>query len=167
VLEGATCPVVLVRPERGVVPWALHRLLLPHDGTPTTSVAIRPAVELARKTCAGLDVLHVVGPFADHHTERGSLTPPRYVDQPQHEWPAWLGEFVERLDSICPLGSLDVRMWLARGVPGDEVLRVASERGDDLIVLAWRGAWEGEHAATVKTVLQNAPCPVMLFRAQE
>lgn len=167
VLKGAPCPVVLVRPERGVVPWALHRILLPHDGTPTTSAAIRPAAELARRAGAELSVLHVAAPGARLPVERGSLTPPRYVDQPQHEWPAWVGEFVERLGCVCPLESLEVRMSLAHGAPGDEVLRFAAEQASDLIVLAWRGEWEGERAATVKAVVRRAACPVMVIGAKE
>jgi nucleotide-binding universal stress UspA family protein len=166
VLKGAPCPLVLVRPERGIIPWALRRILLPHDGTPTTSAAIRPAAELARRAEAELVVLHVAGAGARAPAERGSLAVPRYMDQPQHEWPAWTGEFVERLGSVVPLESLKVRMSLAHGDPGDEVLRNATEHASDLIVLAWRGVWEGEHAATVKTVLHHAACPVMIVRSE-
>jgi nucleotide-binding universal stress UspA family protein len=163
VLKGAPCPVVLVRPRRGVTPWALRRILLPHDGTPITSAAIGPAAELARRSGAELDVLHVATEGRPP-TERGALPPPRYLDQPQHEWPAWVQEFIERLASVCPLESMKVRMSLAHGVAGAEVVRFAGEHGSDLIVLAWRGAWEGAHAATVKTVLAHAASPVMVLR---
>jgi nucleotide-binding universal stress UspA family protein len=164
VLQGGPCPVVLVRPERGIVPWSLRRILLPHDGTPTTSAAIRPAAELARRAGAALDVLHVAGPGLGPPAERGSLTSPRYLDQPQHEWPAWVGEFVERLGCVCPIESLQVRMFLGEGAPGDETLRVAAEQASDLVVLAWHGDWEAAHAVTVKTVLRRAACPVMVIR---
>ena len=167
VLRNAPCPVVLVRPERGVVPWALHRILLPHDGTPTTSAAIRPAAELARKARAELDVLHVATRGVAPPGECGSLTAPLYTDQPQHEWPAWSGEFLERLGGESSLESLNVRMSLARGGPGDEALRYAAEHASDLIVLAWRGEWEGAHAATLKTVVHGATAPVLVIRARE
>lgn len=165
VLERAPCPVVLVRPERGTAPWDFRRMLLPHDGTPSTSGSIAPAVALARRAGAGIDVLHVASPSSHVRSERGALTPPRYVDQPQHEWPAWLGEFLERLGSVCPLASLDVRMWLGHGVPGEEVLRVAEQQDDDLIVVAWRGAWGDHHASTVKLVVERARAPVLVFRS--
>jgi nucleotide-binding universal stress UspA family protein len=55
-------------------------------------------------------------------------------------------------------------MSLAPGVPGEEVLRFAREHHSDLIVLAWHGAWEGEHAATLKAVLAGAASPVMVMR---
>ena len=165
VLKGAPCPVVLVRPERGVMPWPLRRILLPHDGTPITSALIHPATALARRSAAALDVLHVAAPGGRPPTESGSLTTPRYIDQPQHEWPTWVHEFLERLACICPLESLKIRMSLAPGVPGEEVLRFAGEHGSDLIVLAWHGEWEGEHAATLKAVLGHAAAfPAMVIR---
>jgi len=167
VLESAPCPIVLVRPDRGITPWALHRVLLPHDGTPTTSAAIPPAAKVAATAGAELEVLHVAAPGSRPSHEQGSLMPPRYVDQPQHEWPAWAGEFLERLGGACELGSLKVHMSLGTGAPGDEVLRRAAEQASDLIVLAWRGAWEGERAATLKAVLRGAPCPVMIVRSKE
>jgi nucleotide-binding universal stress UspA family protein len=138
VLKGAPCPVVLVRPERGMVPWALHRVLVPHDGTPTASAAIRLAAELAGVAGAEIAVLHVAAPGCGPPAELGSLMPPRYMDQPQHEWPTWVGEFLERLGSGCQLGSLKVRMFLAHGVPREEVLRFAADHPSDLVVLGWR-----------------------------
>jgi nucleotide-binding universal stress UspA family protein len=163
VLKDALCPVVLVQPERGVAPWSLHRILLPHDGTPTASAAMRSAAEFARSANAELDILHVAGLRA-HPSERGSLTF-RYMDQPQHEWPAWAGEFIKRLHCVCPLESLKVRISAAHGSPGEEVLRFAAEHASDLIVLAWKGEWEGDHAATAKAIIRRAPCPVMVVRA--
>ena len=48
VVRNAACPVVLVAPERGSIPWQLQHVLVPHDGTPTTSAALPPVAELAR-----------------------------------------------------------------------------------------------------------------------
>ena len=92
------------------------------------------------------------GPRNGHQTapaEAGSLTTPRYVDQPQHEWPAWSSEFLNRLACICPLGHLHVRIILAHGDTAAEILRLSEKQSTDLIVLAWRGIWEassrGDH----------------------
>jgi nucleotide-binding universal stress UspA family protein len=165
VLERAPCPIVLVRPDRGVVPWALRRVLLPHDGTPTTSAALHPAVELASKAGARLSILHVAAPGVHVPSERGTLPPPRYVDQPQHEWPAWAGEFIERVGRCCAFESLEVRMALAHGIPGDEILRAASAQEIDLIALVWRGRWGPDRAATARQILDGAACPVLVVRA--
>ena len=61
VLHDAPCPVVLVPPERGATPWHLHHVMVPHDGTPSTSAALLPAAELAERGRAELLVVHVTG----------------------------------------------------------------------------------------------------------
>ena len=164
VLYDASCPVVLVPPERGTTPWHLHHVLVPHDGTPSTSAALQPAAQLADRARAELLVAHVTniraGPAGP-----GSFTTPRYVDQPQHEWPAWSSEFLNRLACICPLGHLHVRVSLAHGDPAAEILRLSERQSADLIILAWRGRWDAPHAAILKDVLRGARCPTMVVRA--
>ena len=165
VLREAPCPVVLVPPERGVISWQLQHMLVPHDGTPTTSAALKPAMELAEKANAALLVAHVSDARAAPD-EPGTFTTSLYADQAHHEWAAWRDEFEERLAGICPLGHLHVRVCLARGDPASEILRLAERQSTDLIVLAWRGKWEFPRAAIFKDVLQKANCPVMVVRAR-
>ena len=162
VLRGAPCPVVLVDPACPMAGWRLERLLVPHEGSPSVSDALRPAAALARKAGAELIVLQVAD-SADGQ-ESGSMAPPVYMDQPQHEWPAWAAEFMQRLASICPLEDLRVRLLVRCGDPADETLRVAAEESADLIVLAWKGDWAPARAATFKAVLRDAPCPLMVMR---
>ncbi len=164
VLHDAPCPVVLVLPERGTTPWHFHHVIVPHDGTPTTSAALPPAAELAARGRAELLVVHVTNVRAAP-AEPGSLTTPRYVDQPQHEWPAWAAEFVNRLACICPLGPVHVRVLLARGDTAVEIQRLSEKQSTDLIVLAWRGRWEAPRAATLKNILSGARVPIMVVRA--
>lgn len=167
VLREAPCPVVVVRPVLQLASWSLKRVLLPHDGTPTTNAVIGPAIELTQKAGGCLYVLHVAAPGASAEREPGSLAPPRYVDQPQHEWPAWAGEFLERLGCASPDKPIDtsqLRMSLARGDPGSEIVRFAAENAVDLIVLAWQGAVDPDRAQAVQAVLREAPCPVMVLR---
>ena len=163
VLHDAPCPVVLVPPERGETPWHLQHVLVPHDGTPSTSAALQPAAELAEHGRAELLVVHVTDIRAAP-AEAGSLTTPRYVDQPQHEWPAWTTEFLNRLACICPLGHLHARIFLAHGDTAAEILRLSERQSTDLIVLAWRGIWEAPRAATLKDILREAHCPIMVVR---
>jgi nucleotide-binding universal stress UspA family protein len=165
VLHDAPCPVVLVPPERGVTAWHLHHVMVPHDGTPSTSAALPPAAELAERGRAELLVVHVTDVRAAP-TEPGSLSAPRYVDQPQHEWPAWAGEFINRLTCGCPLGHLHVRIFLASGNTAAEILRLSKKQSTDLIVLAWRGIWEAPRAATLKDILGEAHCPIMVVRTE-
>jgi nucleotide-binding universal stress UspA family protein len=163
VLHDAQCPVVFVSPERGATPWHLHHVLVPHDGTPSTSAALQSAAELSERSRAELLVVHVTD-IKTAPAEAGSLPTPRYVDQPQHEWPAWSTEFLSRLACMCPLGHLHVRMFLAHGDTAAEIIRLSERQSTDLIVLAWRGIWEPPHAAALKDVLREAHCPIMVVR---
>jgi nucleotide-binding universal stress UspA family protein len=164
VLHEAPCPVVLVSPAGGPASWRLQHILVPHDGAPRTSTALRPAADLAKHAGADLLVAHVAG-VGGAATEPGSLPSSFYVDQPQHDWPAWTGEFAKRLGSLCPLSHLHVRIVLAQGSPAEEVPRLAREQSADLVVLAWRGLWEAPRSPILKGIVGGAQCPVMIVRA--
>jgi nucleotide-binding universal stress UspA family protein len=165
VVRIAPCPVVLVRPELGVHPAALRRIIVPEDGTPTTAAALQPAGELAGRSGAELDVLHVAAAAAHQPAEPGTLTAPRYLDQPQHEWPVWTREFLQRLRHLCHCPStVQTRLFLRTGEPGAEIVRFARERETDLIVVAWRGHLDGQRAATLRAVVRDAPCPTLVLR---
>jgi hypothetical protein len=96
--------------------------------------------------------------------ERGAVTPPLYLDQPQHEWPTWVSEFIGRLACVCPLAGLRTRLRLGRGDPAPEILRVAREVSANPIVLAWKGDWTPERAVTLKAVVREVSCPTMVVR---
>jgi nucleotide-binding universal stress UspA family protein len=167
VLRDAPCPVVLVQPERGLTPWALRKILLPHDGTPTTAAALAPAADLASRAGAELLVLYVAAPGGRQPAEPGTLAAPRYVDQQHHEWSSWASEFLERLTALgaCPL-AMRCRLLLGAGEPGAEIVRVAGKQGCNLIVLGWRGHLEAKRGLTMKAVIRNAACPVFVLRVE-
>jgi nucleotide-binding universal stress UspA family protein len=165
VIASAACPIVLVRPERGSAPWKLERILVPYDGTPATAAALRPAIDLASRVSATLVVLHIAVPGTSGQGEEGTFAAPRYMDQPHHEWPAWVREFLARLSCLAGLESL-TSPWLqvAQGEPGEEIEHYAADQGMDLIVVGWHGRLETGHADTLKHLLLTAPCPVLLSR---
>ena len=163
VLRTAPCPVVLVPSARGRKRWELHRLLVPHDGTPTSAATIGPAADLAAKAAAELVVLHVATPGAETPTEPGTLVSPRYIDQPQHEWPAWAQEFLARLCAVGGTrGGTEMRLAVAQGEAGAAIADFA--RQSDLIVLGWRGALEPGRARTMQRVISDTGCPMIVLR---
>jgi nucleotide-binding universal stress UspA family protein len=165
VLRTAPCPVVLVPPARGLKPWALRRLLVPHDGTPTSAATIGPASHLASIATAELVVLHVATPGTERPTEPVTLMCPRYVDQPQHEWPAWALEFLDRLRAVGGVRNrVDIRLAVAQGEVGSAIVDFARHNDCDLIVLGWRGSLEPDRAQAMRRVIRETRSPVIVFR---
>lgn len=164
VLLAASVPVVFVNPSRGETAWEPRMLLLPLDGTPTSAQTVAHGSRLACESGARLSLLHVAAP-GPPAGEPGTITPPLYADQPQHEWPAWRDEFLARAVCHCqhalPGG---LHLSVANGVPGVETVRVATADHADLIVLGWHGLLDETHGATLRTVLFGATCPVMVVR---
>lgn len=166
VLEEACFPVTIVRPERGAAAWALRRMVLPHDGSRRTASALGPAVSLAERAAASLLVLHVAPAPGEATPEPSRL--PQYVDQPQHEWPEWTREFLERLEIFSGVAAqVPARLFLARGEPGEEILRFAARQQADLVALAWSGGGRGGAAATAREVMARCGCPVLVLRVRE
>ncbi|HXG61855.1 MAG TPA: universal stress protein [Planctomycetota bacterium] len=164
-LGASSVPVVLVPAGRSWTGWALRRLLLPMDGAPASAAALCPVIELAAAARAAVEFLHVSGGRASGRREAGALTAPRYVDQPQHEWPQWASEFMERLHCLCRIPEgLTVRFHLATGEAGEAILRRAVEEGADLIGLSWRGTPAAGRAETFREVVRRAPCPLAVLR---
>lgn len=165
-LREAGSSVIVVRP--GHPSRRLARILVPLDGTPSTAAAVAPAGELARLAGASLDLV-MVGQI-DLPTmvpiELGTMVTPQYVDQPQHEWPAFSQEFLARfLGAIgrCPRG-VPARFCLRAGDPAREILRAAKDLDSDLIALVWHGGCEGDHGRVFRRVLRDAGLPVLVLR---
>ncbi|MBK9260853.1 MAG: universal stress protein [Polyangiaceae bacterium] len=167
VIEESSAPVLVVRPGNAA---KIQRILVPHDGTPTTAIALEPAGDLARASGASLDIL-LVGEAQRFppETEPGAMTLPQYVDQPHHEWPAFSEEFVERFMKAlghCP-SDVPIRFFLGAGDPGEEILRYAEMFSSDLAVLVWHGHASARHGGVFQTVLRRANCSVLILRANE
>ena len=165
VLRMAPCPVVFVPRTHSRESWALHRVLLPHDGTPTSALAIAPAADLASRACAELLVLHVSTPSSKRPTEPGTFVTPRYLDQPQHSWPLWTREFIDRVRGLGHAGNIgETRLVVAHGEVEAAILDFARHNPTDMIALAWRGNFAPDRARTMWGVIRQAICPVIVFR---
>jgi nucleotide-binding universal stress UspA family protein len=141
-------PLVVVPPdvERAGV---LRCVIVPLEGTLSTSLAPRRLLDFASDTELDVVVLHV-------HDE-ASL--PAFTDQPQHETDAWAEEFLAR---YAPAGVGRVRLEVRVGRRDEQILRAAEEIGGDLIALGWSQNLAQGRAAVVRAVLDRGRIPVML-----
>lgn len=164
VLQRASFPVIVVRPERGSGPFVLQRMAVPHDGSRRTAGALGPALGLAERAGAALRVVHVAPAPGERLPERSRL--PQYVDQPQHEWPEWAREFLERLEIFAGVATAraPARLFLARGDPGEEIVRFVAREEVDLVAVAWSGKADASSAATLWHVVGHCVCPVLVLR---
>jgi nucleotide-binding universal stress UspA family protein len=141
-------PVLIVPP--GAEPeGAFRRVLVPIEGTFSSSLAPRVVLELAAGTRINAVALHVY--------DESSV--PAFTDQPQHEQPAWGREFLRR---FCPWGIGDVKLETRVGRSGELIAQVADEFDCDLIALGWSQELSGGRAPVVRETLQRTSRPVLL-----
>jgi nucleotide-binding universal stress UspA family protein len=157
----AVRPVVLV-PHGGTRPAGrFSRLVVPLDGSLRTTVALKPAMSLARRLGARLDLLYVVcgGPAA---ATRHSAAIPMYMDHLQ-EWDPWRQSAVEQYRYRTRCGpSVDIGVAISVGEPAEEIVRFAQEHEEDAIVLVRASHLEYGRAAVLRPVIEKTPCPVIL-----
>jgi nucleotide-binding universal stress UspA family protein len=164
ILAGADSGAIVLR--SGTSLGAIRRILVPIDGTPSMAAALAPAGELALHTGAALDVVMIEDAAAPLSAEPGAMAPPRYVDQPQHEWPAFSAELVQRLLSSIARWppAVPTRFLLGTGNPAAEILRFVAELEPDLLALVWSCRSNGEPDTVLRQVVRGTRLPLMVLR---
>ncbi len=142
-------PVAIV-PADTPHPGRLGRVLVPLEGTRSSSLTPRRTIEIALD--AGLEIVLV------HVFDPESIPP--YTDQPHHETENWTREFLARY-SPCP--PEDVRLETRVGEPHEHVPAVAREIDADLIALGWAQELAAGRARVVRAALDEAHLPVFLI----
>jgi nucleotide-binding universal stress UspA family protein len=142
-------PVVIVPPDAHP-PATFRRILVPLEGSRSTSLAPRSLLELARDARIDVVALHVL--------EEDSI--PSFTDQPQHEHAAWGREFLAR---YCPSGLGTVQLETRVGRSEQLVPLLAEQCGCDLIALGWSQELAPGRAPVVRGTLERSRVPVMLI----
>ena len=168
-LRKAPCPVLTVgagQPDAvPAAPGVFTRILCGVDFSEASLRALEWAISLAEEADAELLVAHVLDlsgfpgvdgmPLLDTGAYRLS-------------YQAWA---LDRLRRIVPDSVREycrVEELVAEGRPHQQILRVARERGSDLVVLGAAGHGALERAfvgSTAQHVVRAAPCPVLTVRA--
>jgi len=148
VVTTAQKPVFAIPPELPAG-FAVHRLLVPLEGSLPTAFAPHAALDASAAAHVEVVILHVL--------EEDAL--PAFSDQPQHEWEAFGREFLTR---YCRWPLERVRLETRVGRPDQLILPVAQEMDCDLIVLAWAQELAPGRASIVRETLRRGTIPVML-----
>jgi nucleotide-binding universal stress UspA family protein len=159
-LGSFSAPLLLVRP--GMRPLtSLQRLLVPLEGTPSSSAAMLYAEEVLCRPQREIVMLHVA--TGKTPAEAGSLAAPRFIDQEQYEWSDWQDEFSMRF-SQCAHGARH-RVSVRVGEPASTIVVEARAGDAELIVLSWKGTFAAGHGRIVRRLLEMSPCPLLVVPA--
>lgn len=170
VLRKAPCPVLSVprqADDGAPVGPLFKRILCPVDFSDCSMRALDYALSMAQEADACLTVLHVLdleGAISELWRDR--LTPPAL----SKELETLENEKRDRLARAVPAGVssfCEVETIMARGTPYREVLRVASEKQSELIVMGVHGRRAADllfFGSTTNHVVRQAPCPVLTIR---
>jgi nucleotide-binding universal stress UspA family protein len=137
----------------------IRNILFPTDFSEQSVAAFHLASALARDHRASLTVLHVretpVVPFA----EFGSVPP---VDLPPQS------VVLEKMAQFEPPDtSTNVEYLVADGVPAEEIVKAATDRDCDLIVMGTHGRTGLGRllmGSVAEQVMRKAPCPVLTLK---
>ena len=167
IIAEAPCPVLTIRPpQRDFVEHRdshteirLNRVLLATNFRPSSNVATQVAAELAGRTGAELHLIYVIGDYMDQMAEffPNSGGPPL----------TRLREYVEeRMAAFAREARGRVITHIGEGRPYAEIVRLATERDVDLIVIgtsAHDSLFGGAPVLgpDIERVVRNAPCPVL------
>jgi nucleotide-binding universal stress UspA family protein len=141
-------PVLIVPPAARPVS-VFRRVLVPVEGTRSSSLAPRVVFQLAAGAQIDAVALHVY--------DESSV--PAFTDQPQHEQPAWEREFLQR---YCPWGIGKIKLETRVGRSGELIAQVAEECDCDIIALGWSQELSGGRAPVVRETLERSSRPVLL-----
>jgi nucleotide-binding universal stress UspA family protein len=168
VLTDPPCPVYVVRSAlsaRSQVHRLRHvrRILVPLDGSEQAAQAVTEGAALAAATKARLVLLYVL---CDQPAAARAPAISRYSDQIHHEMEAWRDEFMRSgFARERGRGALSAEVALRCGDPGDQIVRYAAAEDCDVIITAWGGSLSAGRAQVVRTLLAQAPCPILFLRA--
>lgn len=167
IIAEAPCPVLTIRPpQRDFVEHRdshteirLNRVLLATNFRPSATAAAQVAAELARRNDAEFHVLYVI---SDYVGEMAQMFPERNAPALSS-----LREHVEeRMAGFASDAGSRAQTHIAEGRPYEEIVRLATEKDVDLIVIG-----TSVHASLfggapvlgpdIERVVRNAPCPVL------
>ena len=145
-----------------------QHILVPLDGSTASQDVLVYATDLAQHLDARVTLLHVIQmPLLASGTEPGLGTwLEAYLDQVEADmWQrlAASAQQVRQTGVACDAAVLP-------GVPFQQILDVANEKGVDLIVMGTRGHTGLQHfllGSVAEKVVRLAPCPVLVVRESD
>jgi nucleotide-binding universal stress UspA family protein len=159
------------RPSARPVPeqagLGIRSILVPIDFSVHSKNALKYAIPIAEKFHASLHLVYVVEPtIYPADLGFGQVVLPGVEDELREKGGEELESLIEREIG----GRVAATCAVRTGNPHQEILREASERGVDMIVVATHGHSGVEHmlfGSTADRIVRNARCPVLTVRPEK
>ncbi|MBT5877386.1 MAG: universal stress protein [Candidatus Latescibacteria bacterium] len=151
--------------KKGVdIMLTMKKILFPTDFSSFAEHALPYAVALAEEFDAALYMLYVeeVLPYIPGDPER-RFPDAQLAEEAIH---AQMEESISQHDA----GHVEVKRYVARGYPADEVVEFAKKEEVDVIVMSTHGRTGLKHlllGSTTEKVVRKSPCPVLSIRHPE
>ena len=143
------------------------KILCPVDFSKVSMEAFNVSGELAEKFGAGLIIVHVLEPIlAPTDFSFGPLSMTDVEDKLAER----AQEGLEQAAANLNVPKEKIQNIVARGIGSQEIIRIASEKKADLIVMGTHGYTGLTHAllgSTAERVVRRAACPVLTVKGKE
>ena len=140
---------------------SIRKILIAVDDQPLSVRAAELGAELARALGGEVALIHV---HAQAYPGDTGIPPQQLIAQAQEDSKRLVAGFRERLS--LPPSTLE---FVQTGAPAETIARAATEWRADLIVIGSHGRTGVRRAllgSVAEAVMRNAPCPVLVARAQ-
>jgi len=142
----------------------IKRILVPIDFSDTSNVALETAIDFAHDYNAELYVLHVYSDLMPVLSMRTLELDEHSVEEIQRT------EAMENIEEILSRFTfrVPVHKLIQKGVPSQEIVKVAGEIKADMIVIATHGRTGLSHVligSCAERVVRTSSCPVLTVRS--
>lgn len=145
----------------------IERILFPIDFSEGAMNALDYAISLAKEYNAKLYLLHVVH---DVSMTAGWQVPHIRIDELYRSMEESASKELEKCCQEELKGVKDIEKIVLKGIPDDEILKVARDKKIDLIIIGTHGRTGIDRllfGSTAEKVVRKAPCPVLSVRLPE
>ena len=143
-----------------------EHFLVPVDFSEYSDYALDYALSLAPQLQARLTLLHILQPLIVGGADMGMGLPYTYVQQLEEETNQSMQKCLDRVNAA----GLKGEGMVVHGVPWQEIIDMAKNRHNDLIIMGTHGRTGIKHVllgSVAEKVVRLAPCPVLVVRLPE
>lgn len=145
----------------------IERILFPIDFSEGSKNALEYAVSLSKEYNAKLYLLHVVH---DISMTAGWQVPHIRIDELYRDMEEGARKEMEKFCRDELSGCENIEQIVVRGIPDEEILKMARDKKIDVIVIGTHGRTGIDRllfGSTAEKVVRKAPCPVLSVRIPE